>query len=80
MKLSIALGAVAGLIFMGGAIASAHPEEDEPGWNCQVDGNAICGPSDDQPEDPTVCYWDGSKWLSAYSQTYGEPCKFGNIS
>ena len=26
--------------------AQAHPghQEDDPGWNCTVDGNHICGP------------------------------------
>lgn len=49
-------------------------EEDQPGWDCATMGNRICG---EPAEDPTVCTWDGSAWISAYSVTYGEPCTFG---
>ena len=31
---------------VGVGTAQAHPghEEDDPGWNCVVDGNHVCGP------------------------------------
>ena len=39
---------VAALLFgtVGVATAQAHPghQEDDPGWNCAVDGNRVCGP------------------------------------
>lgn len=30
-----------------------------------------------EPEDTTVCSWDGSQWVSAYSGTLGAPCTSG---
>ncbi|NQE88108.1 hypothetical protein [Nocardia terpenica] len=69
--IAIAIGITAALPATASAI-----EEDEPGWNCATMGNMICG-TDESAEDPTVCYWSASEWLSAYSATLDEPCKFG---
>lgn len=33
-------------------------EEDEPGWSCRVDGNQVCGPTNDEGVDPG-CYEHG---------------------
>lgn len=70
--IGIALGIMSAAIGTASAI-----EEDDPGWDCHTMGNMICGPDQGEPEDSTVCFWDGSQWLSAYSQTYGEVCRFG---
>ncbi len=54
--------------------APVRIEEDQPGWDCHTMGNRVCGAP---AEDPTVCTWNGQSWVSAYSRTLGEPCKFG---
>lgn len=28
------------------ALMNFHMEEDDPGWDCAIDGNRICGPED----------------------------------
>jgi hypothetical protein len=38
---------LAALLLVGSVgTAQAHPghQEDDPGWNCVVDGNQVCGP------------------------------------
>lgn len=36
------------------AAVEATPEEDEPGWNCEIHGNAECGPSGSAADVPEL--------------------------
>jgi hypothetical protein len=50
--------ALAGVTGVG--TAQAHPgHEDEPGWDCTVDGNRVCGPGNANGVAPG-CYADGA--------------------
>lgn len=46
------------LLLSGCADSQHHPLEDEPGWNCLVDGNGHCGPSTYTGKVRLVAYWD----------------------
>lgn len=86
MKRTIVMMAAA-VAMIAGSIGTAFAiEEDQQGWDCATMGNRICGPTvlegfeygaGEIPEDETVCYWDGERWLSAFSKTYGGTCTFG---
>ncbi|GAS98822.1 uncharacterized protein RMCC_5787 [Mycolicibacterium canariasense] len=79
LKTTLAAGILIGAAIgvpIGPAIITAHAaptiQEDDPDWDCRVDGDRVCGPTNTQGV-ATGLYRDGQlavKWDQAW---YGHP-------
>lgn len=67
---------IAAAVFIGaaitlsaGGVAHAAPagqtQEDDPGWDCRVDGNRICGPANSNAV-AAGCYDEGGVLVAAW--------------
>lgn len=68
-RIGAALFVGAALTLSAGGVAHAAPagqvQEDDPGWDCRVDGNRICGPTNAQAV-PAGCYADTGALVAAW--------------
>lgn len=66
MTRQFAAAALAAAALALAPVATATPQEDDPGWSCVTMGDQICGPdSDDQGHTPG-CYSDTGELVAPW--------------
>lgn len=70
--LGAAIGVPVGPILIAQAQAQPAVTEDDPGWDCRVQGDRVCGPTNDQGM-PAGLYSNGSLVAAWEPAWFGHP-------